>query len=278
MHLGNEPPRFTQSMAGLVAAVTFVAAVLSMAITASIIHFADAMDIMPLGLTIAVTCCVLVTPPVTYFFQRQTLELEAAHVELRAMHAELGLTHVQLTDLHGKLHAAYREMERRANHDGMTGLANREAFLSRLSSMKRKSDYGYVLMIDADKFKRINDEHGHDAGDRAIKAIAEAISNSIRAEDLGARIGGEEFAVILRHSGLEEATAVAERVRSQVEKTPISMTDGARLRVTVSVGGAAFNGTAAAEEVLRTADAQLYEAKSRGRNRVCIESSAVRAA
>jgi len=270
--------RLLRAMAGNIVVITAVSALLSIMITATIIYLSGRLDIMPLGLSIAVTCCVLVTPPVTFLFQKQALLLEEAHVQLQEIHGELAGAHKQLSRLHDKLHDAYREMERRASRDGMTGLANREAFFRALSTMPRKHDRGYLLMIDADRFKRINDEYGHDAGDHVIRAIAEAISRSIRAEDVGARIGGEEFAVILRDAELDEANLVAERIRTQIEGHRTRTAEGRQLAVTVSIGGAPVDMRSTQEQVMRLADKQLYKAKNHGRNMVCITSEAARAA
>ena len=270
--------RLLRAMAVNIVVITAVSAVLSIMITATIIYLSGRLDIMPLGLSIAVACCVLVTPPVTFLFQKQALLLEEAHVQLQEIHGELAGAHKQLSRLHDKLHDAYREMERRASRDGMTGLANREAFFRALSAMPRKLDRGYVLMIDADRFKRINDEYGHDAGDRVIRAIAEAISRSIRADDVGARIGGEEFAVILRDAELDEANLVAERIRMQVEGQRTGTAEGRQLGVTVSIGGAPVDMRSTQEQVMSLADKQLYKAKNSGRNMVCITSEAARAA
>ena len=204
-------------------------------------------------------------------FYRQTLELEAAH---RA----LGEAHRNLFAIHAELKAAHRNLEHRANHDGMTGLANRDAFLEHLSGVIGSSRRGYLLMIDADRFKQINDVHGHDAGDRALQAVADAIAGSIRAGDFSARIGGEEFAIILVGASGQDAEVIAERVRANVEKMTVTTAEGRQLKVTVSIGGAAFGPPSRTKDIMRAVDARLYQAKHKGRNLVCIDREATRAA
>ncbi|WP_417432639.1 GGDEF domain-containing protein [Hoeflea sp.] len=239
--------------------------VLSLALTASIMLLLGKTGALPLGLVIAGLCPILVTPPAIYIFCRQTMELQAAY---RA----LGEAHRNLSEIHTRLRMAHQDLEHRASHDTMTGLANRDRFLAHLSELKRQSDSGYLLMIDADHFKQINDLYGHDAGDRALLAVGQAITSSIRSTDLGARIGGEEFAIILRGSNTEDASVIAERVRTNVESISLAAEDGTPLKITVSIGGAPFSPETRTKEIMRHADSQLYEAKRSGRNRVVIAS------
>lgn len=264
-------PTISPAMIRKVTLLTAGSVVLSMMVTGYIMYLVGATGAMPLALTIAGLCPLLVTPPATYVFCRQTLELEVAH---QALHE----AHMNLSEIHAKLKAAHKDLEHRATHDGMTGLANREAFLERLSEFKRMSGEGYLLMIDADRFKQINDEHGHDAGDRALLAIARAISGSIRGSDFGARIGGEEFAVVLRGAGSEEALMIAERIRASIEQMSITTAEGKSLSVTVSIGCAAFGPRSRTKEILRAADSRLYKAKRTGRNLVCIDGEVTHAA
>jgi diguanylate cyclase (GGDEF)-like protein len=267
----GKSPRISRAMIKKITVLTLGSVVVSLLITGSIMHLIAATGSMALALTIAGFCPVLVTPPATYLFYRQTLELEAAHVAL-------GEAHKNLFAIHAELKAAHKNLEHRANHDGMTGLANRDAFLQRLSDIKRSSDRGYLLMIDADRFKQINDMHGHDAGDRALLAVANAISGSIRSVDFGARIGGEEFAIILRGASAEEAYMIAERVRGNVEKMSITTAEDKQLSVTVSIGGTAFGPQSRTKEIMRAADSRLYEAKRNGRNLVSIDRKVTDAA
>ena len=272
MHPAGSPPILSRAMIRKIAILTAGSVALSMLITIVImIAISASPEAISLALSIAGFCPLLVTPPAAFLFHRQTLELEAAH---RA----LGKAHRDLSEVYARLKAAHEDLEHRANHDTMTGLANRDKFHAHLSALKRRSDSGYLLMIDADRFKQINDRHGHDAGDRALLAVANAISGSIRASDLGARIGGEEFAIILAGASRAEAACIAERLRATVEAISLASADGEPLKVTVSIGGAPFNPQSRTKEVMREADALLYEAKRAGRNRICIGDKEMRAA
>ena len=271
MQVTGRPPSIFRAMIRKMTILTAGSVSISLLITAIVMYLADAAGAMGLALAIAGFCPLLVTPPATFVFYRQTLELEAAH---RA----LGEAHSNLFAIHAELKAAHKKLEHRANHDGMTGLANREAFLEHLSASIDSAGRGYLLMIDADRFKQINDVHGHDAGDRALLAVADAISGSIRSVDFSARIGGEEFAIILGGASSEDARVIAERVRANVEKMTIATADGARISVTVSIGGAAFGPQSRTKDIMRVADARLYDAKRQGRNQVRIDGKAARAA
>ncbi|MDP2120771.1 MAG: GGDEF domain-containing protein [Hoeflea sp.] len=271
MHTTGNQPTIFRMMMKKIALLTAGSMGVSLLVTGSVMYLVDATGAMGLALAIAGFCPLLVTPPATFLFYRQTLELEAAH---RALHE----AHRNLFAIHAELKAAHKNLEHRANHDGMTGLANREAFLEQLADLIQSSGRGYLLMIDADRFKQINDVHGHDAGDRALLAVADAISGSIRSVDFSARIGGEEFAIILGGASAEDAQRIAERVRANVEKMTITTAEGAGLSVTVSIGGAAFGPQSRTKDIMRAADGRLYEAKRKGRNLVCIDSKVIRAA
>jgi two-component system cell cycle response regulator len=159
--------------------------------------------------------------------------------------------------------------------DPLTGAFNRrymEAHLPRMLERAGLSDKELsVLMIDVDHFKSFNDVHGHAVGDFVLKSIVTRILNGVRPSDLVARLGGEEFVVIMPETPLATAEMVAERLRKKIDETPVSVPDAAEaLRVTVSIGCASTanksHGTQTA--LLEHADAALYQAKNQGRNRV----------
>lgn len=161
--------------------------------------------------------------------------------------------------------------------DALTGLSNRRAFDAllpqELDRVARSGDPAMLLSVDIDHFKRVNDEFGHAAGDEVIRAVGQAIQAAVRPMDTVARVGGEEFAVVLPHCAPTFGAVVAERIRSSVEQMEV-YTHGRCLRVTVSGGGAfappwvRSSATAWQER----ADLQLYRAKREGRNRMCLES------
>lgn len=165
----------------------------------------------------------------------------------------------------------YREARRAAARDPLTGAANRahlEHTLEREVSLARRHGSALsLLMIDVDRFKHINDRFGHPVGDRSLAAIAACIVGRVRASDLLSRYGGEEFCVLLPRTGAGGAERLAERVRAAVEALRIPA--GAEtIRVTVSLGVASLAPADTAAELIAKADAALYRAKRRGRNRV----------
>jgi two-component system, cell cycle response regulator len=132
-----------------------------------------------------------------------------------------------------------------------------------------------VLVLDIDLFKRINDTHGHDAGDEVIKEFAKRVKACTRLIDVVARFGGEEIVVIVPDTPVEGAAAIAERIRQRVQNTPFSIHRGTReVAITVSIGVAARQpGDPAAQEMLKRADVALYKAKQNGRNLVVSEAA-----
>jgi len=128
-----------------------------------------------------------------------------------------------------------------------------------------------MLLIDADHFKKINDQWGHPTGDVALKSITDAIRSSLREHDIVGRIGGEEFAVFLPGANEEEALMVAERIRTAVEKVVFVPGERAeRYPLTVSIGGVAKLGDASLSQIMTIADRKLYQAKESGRNKVMV--------
>lgn len=161
----------------------------------------------------------------------------------------------------------------RATRDALTGAYNRrqfDEFLKReLSFLKRNSKQGLGLIIfDIDHFKKINDSFGHLAGDEVLKDVGKRVPPCLRAEDIFARIGGEEFAIISRSDTLDGVKIIAERLREAMEKTP-SAFEGRGIMFTISVGYTFVHGKSEilADILVGTADACLYDAKHGGRNR-----------
>jgi diguanylate cyclase (GGDEF)-like protein len=156
--------------------------------------------------------------------------------------------------------------------DYLTGLANRRAFFEsgelELARSRHTPRDTALILIDADHFKGVNDRYGHAAGDAVLRYMADAMAATFREVDIVARIGGEEFAVLLPSTGLEAAAAVAERLRAQLAQSSV-MVDGETIRFTVSAGVAQMNaGVAGLDGLLKHADLALYTAKAGGRNQV----------
>ncbi len=163
-----------------------------------------------------------------------------------------------------------RRLEELASTDVLTGLWNRRHFFTagatELARCRRYKSPFSMLMMDLDHFKRINDEFGHAAGDEVLRAMAALLKRNLRDVDVPARIGGEEFAVLLPSTGLEGALVAAERVRRSVEAVRVSF-DGRELGFTVSIGVAGCCAeTRDLDALMKAADAALYRAKEAGRN------------
>ena len=168
-----------------------------------------------------------------------------------------------------------------SSKDPLTGLANRRSFevaLAReLDRVARSGDPALLLTLDIDHFKRVNDAHGHGAGDLVIKSVSQALLDSVRPMDMVARVGGEEFSIFLPNCPNPFGETVAERIRRRVQSTLVAIAPAQSISVTVSVGGAfapQWVRSTPALWIERT-DQQLYRAKAHGRNLVRLEPSAV---
>ncbi|VVT11396.1 PAS domain S-box-containing protein/diguanylate cyclase (GGDEF) domain-containing protein [Sphingomonas sp. EC-HK361] len=163
------------------------------------------------------------------------------------------------------------ELAAAAYTDALTGLANRRAFLAEFDRRAANGGHGCVGMLDLDHFKRVNDVHGHDAGDEVLRRFALVARGCLRDGDMLARIGGEEFALLLPGAGLAQAQVVCDRIRTAVSSAPITYA-GVTLLVTVSGGVAPWGAGADRQETLREADIALYRAKREGRDRLALAS------
>ena len=159
-----------------------------------------------------------------------------------------------------------------ADTDGLTGLLSRNAFLhqSRLCIARDPAQHCALMVLDLDHFKRINDEHGHDAGDQALRLVASAMRDELRPRDLAGRHGGEEFTVLLPDTPLAVAEASARRIHAAVARIGF-LADGAAVPLRVSIGVAALQpGETDIDRLIRRADQAMYVAKRAGRNQVRI--------
>ncbi len=174
-----------------------------------------------------------------------------------------------------ELQAANAALEQLVTTDALTGIGNRRRMSAQIGAeLDRARRFGHplaLLMIDIDHFKHINDSAGHDAGDRALVAVARTLTQALRASDAAARFGGEEFVVLMPETGLDVACEAAERLRAAIAALRLSGDRGQPISMTVSIGVAAFNaahGADTASSLLSRADRALYRAKAGGRDMV----------
>jgi diguanylate cyclase (GGDEF)-like protein len=174
-----------------------------------------------------------------------------------AAHAAIALTNARLVD----------RLEHQAAEDPLTGLVNRRAFYdacaAESSRMQRDGSELSIVVLDLDHFTAINDEYGHLHGDQVLVGVADALRSSIRRHDTVARMGGEEFAILMPDAHADAAYAMAERVRGAIARIPIAR---GRLSCSAGVVSASVEGASPAE-LLDLADKALYEAKGAGRDR-----------
>lgn len=171
------------------------------------------------------------------------------------------------------------EFEQAASVDALTGLHNRRWLIDAFPRAIRRCEQDHaplcLVMADIDHFKRLNDDHGHLMGDAVLRSVARCLAESLRAQDLIARFGGEEFAILLPNTATDEGERVAQRLRVAVEKKPLaSLTAGTVDHVTVSCGIAPLGLDTELDSLIKTADTALYRAKANGRNRVEVAAPA----
>ncbi|MDP8568894.1 sensor domain-containing diguanylate cyclase [Methylophilus aquaticus] len=184
---------------------------------------------------------------------------------------------VQIQDI-TEYKSLQEKLQAQANHDFLTGLPNRRYFMDRASDeLARWNRYGgslTFLMIDIDHFKRINDNYGHHAGDSVLQRFSELCKLQLRDIDLICRYGGEEFAVLLPETNLEQALEIAERLRASTASSAFTLNSQQSIHLTISIGVAVAQGKQASlERLLVKTDAALYNAKQSGRNKVSVAPS-----
>ncbi|WP_168176428.1 GGDEF domain-containing protein [Novosphingobium sp. PC22D] len=193
---------------------------------------------------VGILCAICVSTPVSLLYVRQEGRVRRLHEDLAS---------------------AYRHLERSARTDQMTGIANRETFIARANEKLARGS-GWLILADVDRFKAINDLHGHATGDRVLAAIGSAIRKCVRESDLCGRLGGEEFGVLIETDDPEAALATAERLRLCISALGLPDNDGVLVHPTISLG---FTRARAGElaRAMHEADEAMYEAKRSGRNR-----------
>lgn len=173
----------------------------------------------------------------------------------------------------------YRQILYLANHDGLTTALNRRFFYEEsertlnLASARQKVKTATILVLDLDYFKKINDTYGHAVGDKVLQQFTQHVRSQIRCNDLFGRIGGEEFAILLKDLSLEHGINIAQRICNIVQDTPILLEHGKALHISVSIGLSyqIFPCCIDIQQLINRADSALYQAKQQGRNQLCIE-------
>ena len=184
---------------------------------------------------------------------------------------------VRIVRLQKALLESNHRLEELSLTDSLTSLRNRRAFDERLTDAfehsRRYERPLSLVLLDIDHFKPINDTHGHDGGDEVLRAVAQRIATCTRQTDFVARIGGEEFAVVLPETPLFEAMQFAEKIRARIAATPVDAGAGRTVRATVSLGvaNALHSRMSGKLELFQAADQALYRAKANGRNRTEME-------
>ena len=218
--------------------ITGAGAVLSVLVVTAVFNTLSN-GLSPVGLAVSVLIPILIGGPLTLIHSIRGAQLQLANQQLQIL----------------------------ASTDWLTDCLNRRAFTALVHDELETG--GAFLVIDADNFKEINDRHGHQRGDEVLKQLAATIKASVRARDVVGRIGGEEFGVFLRGADQIVADLIGERIRSAVEDM-VYAPDGEPIPVSVSVGGAIFNGDVSFSTLFKVADKRLYGVKQTGRNRTHI--------
>lgn len=254
--------------------------------------FAPISDMKSRAYMLAGMLSVLATLVVWIVIRRLLKHLATAAADIRGMAAgehalrELPITeHDEVGELLASFNVLFRqrrslqeELERQALTDPLTELPNRRHFMDAAAQeLARTARYGgtlAVLMLDVDHFKKVNDTYGHKVGDLVLQQLAKTCRSTLREIDIVARLGGEEFAVLLPNTDPGAALEVAERLRLALAETKVPLEQGLPVRFTVSVGISSLADPATnIDTLLNLADHALYDAKHQGRNRVCTAST-----
>lgn len=192
-----------------------------------------------------------------------------------SMRAEIEKSQSEIENLQAKLNEAQAE----TLTDPMTGLANRKGFSTAINeaiaNAAETKEPLTLLMADIDHFKRVNDTHGHLLGDKVIQFLGATLKKQIKGKDTAARLGGEEFAILLPETALPGAHSVAEKIRDEIGRAKIRRSNSGQDigQITISLGVARYREGESIDDLMERADAALYRSKNEGRNRVTLDDS-----
>jgi diguanylate cyclase (GGDEF)-like protein len=249
-----------------------LAALISMVISLSVAYF-----VVPIlggkpegvGFWMSAVLPLLIGWPASAYQFSQNEAVRIARDDVSKAHAELARMHDELVTMHSAL-------QQRSRIDGLTGALNRETFMAQLQEASAIDRPSAVLIADADHFKQINDDFGHQCGDDALRGIARAIGSALRPNDFWGRIGGEEFAIYLNGVDPEMAREIADMVRLGTLGINLHSNDQF-VQVSISIGGIWTRSKFDSSSAIAVADRRLYVAKRSGRNRVVMADDADRA-
>ena len=181
----------------------------------------------------------------------------------------------KITEYHDILYKKNRDLEILSSTDGLTGIFNKRIFDEKLSMLfdnaKEKEQRFSLLLLDLDFFKNINDRYGHTIGDEVLISFTYIVKLMLRKGDTFARIGGEEFAIILHNTNQRDAIRVAQKICQEVARKEIYVTGDKTVNITLSIGVSENDSAdSSAKEIFQRADRALYKAKDEGRNKVCV--------
>jgi diguanylate cyclase (GGDEF)-like protein len=199
------------------------------------------------------------------------------HLTIRAQQQALASQNEELRKMNEVISLQAQQLELLATRDTLTDIPNRRHFLERLAleegRFTRSSCTFALILLDIDHFKMVNDTHGHACGDLVLQSVARTLERFLRAQDLVARWGGEEFICLLPETGRDGALRVAEKLRHEVENLEHRCGDR-RVQVSITLGISLYDGSCSSQECINRADDALYAGKRRGRNRVVVAGEA----
>jgi diguanylate cyclase (GGDEF)-like protein len=256
--------KVSQKIAIKASVVAAISAIISVCICLFIVPMLGGTPDGP-GFLMSIVCPLVIAWPASAYQFSQTEKIRQARDELARAHADLDRLHGELTHAHDLL-------AHKARIDGLTNGLNRDTFLAMFEAACGRAGCAALLLCDADHFKRINDAHGHLAGDEALRGIAKAIARSLRPFDFWGRVGGEEFAIFLDGADKEEAFYIADQIRSAVQDMGL-VYEGRAVKTTISIGATVFEEPGEPLDHYRIADQRLYHAKTSGRNRIVLQDA-----
>lgn len=223
----------------------------------------------------SIVCLVTYHSLTSFYLSESSDAYFSTAISVRIGLCMLGLAPLVLAIISSNRQELYQRVLYMANHDSLTKAMNRHSFFEKGERLIKnsKSQPLTAIMMDIDHFKKMNDQYGHHTGDLVLQNFADQVRTCLRSEDLFARIGGEEFIILLSCTEEYQAHQIAERIRQVIESTPVHQQGKSDIYITVSIGVAKQNpDDPVLQHLVNTADQALYQAKSQGRNQVMIAS------